>query len=99
MASAVAGIVPVLEDRLQSLGRHGFHADQRALDVGLAHGVEILAVLAGLHGDLGEEDHVLGQLGQLRHQLEALGADGGQLLQLGDVVLLARQPQIGEVTG
>ena len=94
-----AGVVPVLVDGFQALGRHGFDAHQRALDIGLAHGVEIVAVFAGFHGDLGEEDHVLGQLGQLFHQLEALFANGGQLFELGEVVLLARQAQIGEGDG
>ena len=55
----------------------------------------IFAVFARFHGDLGEEHHVLGELGQLLHQLEALGADGGELFELGEVVLLARQAQIG----
>ncbi len=70
-----AGVVEVFEDGLEAFGGDGFYADERALDVGLAHGVEILAVFAGFHGDLGEEDHVFGQLGELVHELEALCAD------------------------
>ncbi len=92
----LAGVVPVLEDRLQSLRRHRFHAHQRALDIGLLHRVKILAVFAGLHRDLRKEHHVLGQLGQLFHQLKALFANRRQLFQFGRVVLLSRQPQIGQ---
>ncbi len=51
------------------------------LMLALAHGVEVLAVFAGFHGDLGEEDHVLGQLGELGHEVEALGADGCRALR------------------
>jgi hypothetical protein len=72
-----AGVVPILEDGFEAFGRNGFDADQGALDVGAAHGVEVVAVLAGLHGDLGEEDHVLGEFGEFGHQLKTLGADRG----------------------
>ena len=79
-----AGVVQVFEDGFEAFGGDGFDADERALDVGFAHGVEILAVFAGFHGDLGEEDHVLGKLGELGHEEEALGADGGELFELGE---------------
>ena len=69
LGEGFAGVVPVFVDGFEPLGRDGFNADQRALDVGFAHGVEIAAVFAGFHGHLREEDHVLGQLGQLFHQL------------------------------
>ena len=94
-----AGVVEVLEDGLEAFGGDGFYADQGALDVGLAHGVEVLAVFAGFHGDLGEEDHVFGELGELCHEEETLGADGGELFELGDVVLLAGEAEVGEGDG
>ena len=90
-----AGVVEILEDRLETFGGDGFDADERALDVGLAHGVEVLAVFTGLHGDLGEEDHVLGELGELGHELETLGADGGELVDFGGVALLAGEAEVG----
>ena len=37
-----------------------------------AHRVEELRILGRLHGDLREEDHVVGQLRQPLHQLEPL---------------------------
>ena len=92
----LARVVEVLEHRLQPLWSHRLHAHQRALDVGLAHRIQILAVFAGLHGDLREEHHVLRQLRQLGHQLEALVANPHQLVDLRRVALLARQPQIGQ---
>ncbi len=95
----IAGVVEVFEDGLESFGGHGFDADQRSLDVGFAHGVEILAVFTGLHGDLSEEDHVLGELGELRHEEKAFGTDGGKLFELRDVVLLAGEAEIGEGDG
>ena len=58
-----AGVVEVFEDGFEAFGGYGFDADKGALDVGFPHGVEVLAVFAGFHGDLGEEDHVFGELG------------------------------------
>ena len=45
------------------------------------HGVEELGILRRFHGDLRVEHHVARQLGQLRHQLEALGAHRLELVQ------------------
>ena len=95
----LAGVVPVLEDSLQPFGRHRFNAHQRALDVGLAHGVQEVAVFARLHGDLGKEHHVLGQLGQLFHQLKTLVADRRQLFQLGELFCSRARRRSVNVTG
>src|SRR3954469_62142 len=92
----IAGVVEVFEDGLKSLGRHGFDTNQRSLNVGLAHGVEILAVFTGLHGDLSEEHHVMWKLCELCHEEKAFGTDGGKLFEPGDVVLLAGEAEIGE---
>ena len=50
------------------------------LDARAAHRVEELRILGRFHGDLRVEHHVLGQLRQPRHQLEALlrGAPSAQ---------------------
>ena len=85
-----------MKDCLEAFGSDGFDADEGAFDVGFAHGVEVLAVFAGLHGDLGEEDHVFGELGQFGHEEEAFGADGGELFEFGEVVLFAREAEVGE---
>ena len=91
-----AGVVEVFEDGLEAFGGDGFDADEGSLDIGLAHGVEVLSVFAGLHGDLGEEDHVPGELGELGHELEALLADGGELFEFGGIVLFAGKAEVGE---
>src|ERR1017187_1267832 len=75
LCQRLARIVPVLEDCLEAFWGNGLDADQSALDVGPAHCVQVLAIFACLHRDLGEEDHVFGELRQLFHQLEALRTD------------------------
>ena len=60
LCQRIAGVVEVLEYGLQALGRDRFHTHQRSLDVRAAHGIEILSILTRFHGDLSEEDHVLG---------------------------------------
>ena len=47
-----AGVIEVLEDRLESFRRHRLDADKRATDVRLAHGVQELRVLGRFHRDL-----------------------------------------------
>ena len=78
---AVAGVVEVLEDGLEAFGSDGFDTDQGALDVGALHGVEEVGVFGRFHGDLGEEDHVLGELGKLVHEGEAFGADSKKAVE------------------
>ena len=68
----LAGVVEVLEDRLQPFGRHRFDADERAANPRAVHRLEELGVLGRFHRDLGVEHQVVGQLLELRHQLEAL---------------------------
>ena len=80
--SCVARGVEALVDVLQPFRRDRLDADERALDPGLAHGVQELRILGGLHRDLREEHHVVRQFGQPAHQLETLGADGAQRLEL-----------------
>ena len=94
-----AGVVPVFVNGFQAFGGDGFDAYQSTLDIGLVHGVEILAVFACFHGDLGEEDHVFGQFGELFHELETLLAHGCQLVQFCLVVLLSGEAQVGEGDG
>ena len=94
-----AGVVEVLEDGFEAFGGYGFDADQGALDVGLAHSVEVLAIFAGFHGDLGEEDHVFGELRELGHECKALSADGGEFFDFGGVALLACEAEVGEGDG
>ena len=77
----VAGQVEPLVDVLQPFRRHRLDADQRAADVRPAHRVEELRILGRFHRDLREEHHVVGQLRELRHQLEALGAQRLELVQ------------------
>ncbi len=72
-------------------GVYRFHTYQRAFDVGLMHGVEIIAIFAASIVILGKEHHVLWQLGHLFHQLEALCTNGRQLFELG-CVCFARGP-------
>ena len=43
-------VVEVFEDRLEAFGGDGFDAYEGALDVGLAHGVEVLAVFVRARG-------------------------------------------------
>ena len=93
------GVVEVFKDGLETFGGDGFYADECSLDVGLAHGVEVLAVFAGFHGDLGEEDHIFGELGELGHEEEAFGADGGEFGEFGLVVLFACEAEVGEGDG
>ena len=62
----------------------------------LLHRVEELGVLGRFHGDLREEHHVVGQLGEPRHQLEALGAHRLQRLVLRLVVAPRRHLQVGQ---
>ena len=93
---AVAAVVEILVDGLQPFGSDSFNADERALDVGLAHCVEIVGVLGGLHGDLGEEDHVLGQLGEFSHERVALGAGGAEGVELCLIALLFGEAEIGQ---
>ncbi len=40
-----------------------------------------------------------GELGEFSHEEEAFGADGGEFFELGDVVLFARQAEVGEGDG
>ena len=84
---AIAGVVEIFVDSLQAFGGDGFHADESTLDVGFAHCIEKLGVFGGFHGDLGEENHVFGKLGQLGHQAKALIANILQLLDLRVVLL------------
>ena len=77
----LAAVVEVLVDVLQPLRRHRFDSDQRALDVGFLHRREEIGIFGRFHRDLREEDHVVGQLGQRFHQLEALGAHRLELLE------------------
>ena len=55
-----------------------------------------LGVLGGFHRDLREEDRVLGQPRELRHQLEALGADRLQLMEVRLVLAALGHPQVFE---
>ena len=71
----IARFVKALVNVLETFLGDGLDADQCALDIRLLHRREIFRVLGGLHGDLGEEDHVARQHGQPLHQLEALAAN------------------------
>ena len=71
----VPGEVEPLVDVLQPLRRHRLDADERALDARPAHRVEEVGILGRLHGDLGEEHHVVGKLREAGHQGEPLGPD------------------------
>ena len=61
----LARAIEVLEDGLQAFRRNGFYSHQRASDVRLPHGIEKLRIFGCLHGDLGVENRVGGQLSQL----------------------------------
>src|SRR4051794_20723070 len=58
MYQGVTGEVEVFVDIFQTLGRHGFDTDERALDIGQLHGLEEVGIFSGFHRDLCEEDHV-----------------------------------------
>ena len=68
-----------MKTALRPSGGDGFNADEGTLDVGFAHSVEILAVFAGFHGDLGKKDHVFGEFGEFCHEEETFGANGSEL--------------------
>src|SRR6185437_16684693 len=70
-------------------------ANEGAFDVGPTHRIQVFAVFAGFHGDLREKHHVFGELGELFHQVEAIGADCIELVEAAQVVLLARQAKVG----
>ena len=74
--------------------RDRFHADQRALDMRLAHRVEELRIFGRLHRDLREEHHVARKLREPLHQLEPLGARSPAALRAGLVLPASRHPQI-----
>ena len=58
--------------------------------------VEELRILGRFHRDLREEHHVVGQLREPAHQLEALGANRAQRLELRLVAAPRRHLQIGQ---
>ena len=62
----------------------------------LAHGFEKLGILGRFHGDLRVEHHVLRQRREAFHQLEALGAHRGELLEAALVVPPRRLREIVE---
>ena len=95
----VAGEIEIFEYGLEPFRSGRFDSNQRALDIRSSHGVEKFGVLAGFHGDLGKEHHVLWQFGQLAHQLKSLGANTLQLGHACGVSLLFRQAKIGKADG
>ena len=60
------------------------------------HGIQKVGILGGFHGDLGKEDHVIGKLGQARHEFEPLRPQGFELSHSGGVLLQPGQVQVGE---
>src|SRR5579863_5685246 len=93
------GEVPILEHRFESLRCYGFHSYERSLDIGFAHGIQIFTILTCLHGDLGEKHHVLRQSGKFLHQLETFCANRLELLEFGQIVLLACETKVGQAYG
>ena len=90
----LAGHVEVLVDGLQPLGRHRFDADERAANLRLAHGLEEFGILGRLHRNLRVEHEVVRQSLELRHQLEPLGANRLEILEMGFVRAAARRGEI-----
>ena len=95
----VARHVEVLVDGLQAFGRYRFDADERAANLRSAHGLQEVGIFGRLHRDLRIEHEVVGQLLELRHQLEALGTNRLQILEMGLVGPPARRREIGQRHG
>src|SRR4051812_13553366 len=92
----LARAIEVLEDGLQAFRCNGFYSHQRASDVRLPHGIEKLRIFGCLHRDLGVENHLGGEFGQARHQLESVFTNRPKLIQLLLIVLPFGQSQIGQ---
>ncbi len=95
----VAGAVEVLINGFESFGGYGLDAHEGASDAGVPHGVEKAGVLGGFHGDLGEEDHVVGEFRETFHEFEALFADGFELADAGLVILAFGEAEVIEGDG
>ncbi len=85
-----------LVDVLEALLGDGLDAHERPLDARCAHRVEKRGVFGRFHGDLGEEHEIVGQLGELLHQLEPLFAHLLQFVEAALVRLPFGSRQIGE---
>ena len=88
--------IEIFVDIFQSGRGHGLHSDQGALDARRFHGIEKVGVFGGFHGDLGKEDHVVGKLGQARHEFKAFRPQSFELRDAGGVLLQPGQVQVGE---
>src|ERR1700719_3401456 len=77
----LARAIEVLEDGFQTFRRNGFYSHQRAFDARFPHGIEKLRIFSCLHGDLRVENHVGGEFGEARHQLESLLTNRPKLVQ------------------
>ena len=86
--------IEIFVNVFQSGRSDGFHSYQRAFNSCRFHRIQKFGVLGGLHGDLGEENHVVGEPRQARHQLEPLVADSRQLIYTRCIVLLCRKLEI-----
>jgi hypothetical protein len=93
------GQIEIFINIFQACGSDGFHADERAPDVRLVHGVEEFRILRCFHGDLGEENCVRWKLRQPLHKGETLGAEGLKFDEASLVVLLLGEAKIGEGDG
>src|SRR6185312_3260058 len=87
--------IEVLINIFQSIRRHRLNPNQCALDARGLHRIQKFQVLSGFHRDLCEENHVIGELRQTRHQHEPLIPNGLQFVVARGVVLSLRQFQIG----
>ena len=75
---------------------HRLHADQRAANVRLAHGLQELRVFGGFHRDLRVEDQIVRQPRELRHKGETLLPQRLELAQPRRIGPPARSRQIVE---
>src|SRR5205085_1487839 len=81
---------------LQSFRGNGLDPHERPFDVGRLHCIEELGVFRSFHGDLSEENCVLGKLCQASHERKTLCPDRLQFIQSSRIVLLLSEPNIGE---
>ena len=92
----VAGQVEAFVDILEPFAGHRLDADERAANLRALHRVEEFRVFGGLHRNLGVEDEIVRQLGEPRHQREALVAQRLELAQPRGIGSAPRLRQIVE---
>src|SRR5689334_22219316 len=82
------GQVEIFVDIFESGRSYRFNSNESALDVRGFHGAEKLNVFGGFHGDLSEENHIVGKLRQALHEFKTFAAERFEFVETGGVFLL-----------